>query len=391
MSDATPHPLIHRGEQVIAPTYRRPELLFVDGEGCWLTTDDGDRYLDMTTGIAVTSLGHGNAVVREALQQAATGLIHTSNLFHTAPAIHLAEALVEHSFARSVFFCNSGAEAVEGAMKFARLAQPDRHEILAFGKAFHGRTLGALAATDKPPIKEPFAPLPVGFRHAAYDDDEALDAIGDHLAAVIVEPVQGEGGIRPARNSWLQAVRARCDQAGVLLICDEIQCGLGRTGSLWAHEPSGITPDLMTLAKPLAGGLPMGAILLGPTAADAVTPSCHGTTFGGGPVVASVANAVFATLRDPELLAGVRSRGEHLREQLRQAAGSRLQDLRGRGLMLGVKLDAPAADVMAAARDEKLLIVPAADDVVRFLPPLTSPLDDLDEAARRFGAAVARL
>jgi acetylornithine/succinyldiaminopimelate/putrescine aminotransferase len=384
------HSLVDTGEAVIAPTYTRPDVLFTHGSGCWLYAEDGTPYLDMTTGIAVTSLGHDNDVVKGALQEAANGLIHTSNLFHTAPGILLAKALTDHSFAASVFFCNSGAEAVEGAIKFARLAT-GRHGILYFGHSFHGRTFGALAATDKPPIKEPFAPLPTGFSRAPFNDDAALEHITDALAAVIVEPIQGEGGVRPADPAWLAAVRARCDEAGVLLICDEIQCGLARSGDLWAHEESGIAPDIMTLAKPLAGGLPMGAILLGERVAPHVTPSCHGSTFGGGPVVSSVALAVFEALSAPSFLLGVRERSRVLRDALTEGLGDHLVALRGRGLMLGVKVGLPPKDVMAACFDAGLLVVPAGDDVIRFLPPLNASVDDLELAARRFSDVVSTL
>ncbi len=382
--------LVDTGEQVIAPTYTRPDVLFARGSGCWLYTDDDHAYLDMTTGIAVTSLGHDNDVVKNALRDAADGLIHTSNLFHTEPGIRLAKALTDHSFAESVFFCNSGAESVEGAIKFARLAT-GRHGILYFGQSFHGRTFGALAATDKPPIKEPFAPLPTGFSRAPFNDDAALEQITEDLAAVIVEPIQGEGGVRPADPDWLVAVRARCDELGVLLICDEIQCGIGRSGDLWAHEHAGIRPDIMTLAKPLAGGLPMGAILLGEKVAPHVTPSCHGSTFGGGPVVSAVALAVFKTLSEPSFLLGVRERARILREALTKGLGDHLVELRGRGLMMGIKVGLPPKDVMAACFDEQLLVVPAGDDVIRFLPPLNAPVEDLEEAARRFSAVVNRL
>jgi len=383
--------LINIADRTIAPTYTRPPVVFRSGQGCWLEADDGERYLDLTTGIAVTSLGHGNATVRDALHKAADGIIHTSNLFHTEPPIRLADALTEHSFAEQVFFCNSGAEAVEGALKFCRLARPDRFGVVYFGHSFHGRTMGALSATDKPSIREPFAPLTPGFHRAPFDDVEGLSAINDNVCAVIVEPVQGEGGVRPASAEWLVAVRKRCDQVGALMIADEIQCGMGRTGTLWAHEPSGVEPDVMTLAKPLAGGLPMGAILLGSQVAEHVTPSCHGSTFGGGPVVSAVALAVFERLSDPKLLAGVKEREAHLRKRLTAELGEHLVELRGRGLLLGVKVDRPAKHVMRAAFEHRLLVVPAADDVIRLLPPLDAPLDDLDEAARRLGRAVRDL
>lgn len=387
------NPLITVAKHVLAPTYRQPDVIMASGEGCWVTDEAGRRYLDMTTGIAVTALGHGSPVVRNALATAAEGLTHTSNLYYTRPAIELAAALVEHSFATNVFFCNSGAEAVEGAIKFARLASGDRRRIVYFDGAFHGRTFGALSATDREDVRTPFEPLPGGFARAPYDDDVALTMVDDQTAAVIVEPIQGEGGIRVPREDWLRQLRTRCDEVGALLIADEIQAGLGRTGKLWAHQISGVQPDLMTLAKPLAGGLPMGAVLLGERAANAVTTSCHGSTFGGGPVVAAVAHAVFETLREPALLAGVTARGALLRELLPEALGDALAEIRGVGLLMGLSftLDAPARDIAKAAFDEGLLVVPASGNVLRLLPPLNTPEDDLREAVRRLAAAVAKV
>jgi len=384
--------LVDTAHRVLAPTYRQPDLIMTRGEGCWLEDADGNRYLDMTTG-SVTSLGHDAAVVREALEQAAGGLIHTSNLFYTQPAIDLAERLVEHSFAERVFFCNSGAEAVEGALKFARLTVGDRHEVVYFDGSFHGRTFGALSATDRDDIRTPFEPLVPGFRRAPYDDDAALTMIDERTAAVIVEPIQGEGGVRTPRPEWLQHVRQRCAEVGALMIVDEIQCGLGRTGNLWAHQISGIKPDLLTLAKPLAGGLPMGAVLLGERAAQAVTPGSHGSTFGGGPVVATVACAVFDALSSPDLLSGVTERAALLRETLNTTLGDALEEVRGVGLIMGLKfaIEASAKDVAAAAREQGLLVVPASGDVLRFLPPLDTPHDDLREAVQRLGRAIETL
>ncbi len=384
--------LVDLASSVLAPTYRQPAAIMARGEGCWLEDEAGQRYLDMTTGIAVTALGHGSAVVHDALRRATEGLVHTSNLFYTRPAIELATALVEHSFATRVFFCNSGAEAVEGAVKFARLAADDRQEIVYFDGAFHGRTFGALAATDREDARSPFAPLPAGFRRAPYDDDRALEMIDDRVAGVLVEPIQGEGGIRVPRPEWLVALRRRCDEVGALLIADEIQAGLGRTGHLWAHEIAGIQPDLAALAKPLAGGLPMGAVLLGERAAGAVTPGCHGSTFGGGPVVAAVALAVFEALRDPGLLEGVRARGALLREVLAETLGDRLLEVRGEGLLLGLVFagERSVRDIAAAAFEERLLVVPASGNVLRLLPPLDAPEADLREAVRRLARALER-
>ena len=233
-------------DKVLAPTYTRPEHLFVEGDGVFLKDAEGQQFLDMTSGVAVNALGHNAEIIKNALRKGLEGLIHTSNLFHTAPAILLANELVQHSFADKVFFTNSGAESVEGAIKFARLYAKDRHEIVYFDSSFHGRTLGALAATDKEKIRTPFTPLPTGYRCAPWNQHVAFNYITAQTAAVIVEPIQGEGGIRFADESWLQALRAHCDKVGALLIFDEVQCGLGRTGTLWGHQHYGITPDLMT-------------------------------------------------------------------------------------------------------------------------------------------------
>lgn len=374
----------------ITPTYVRPERLFVKGEGCWLETDDGARFLDMTSGIAVTALGHGSSVVTDALHAAADGLHHVSNLYHTAPALDLARALTERSFATQVFFSNSGSEANEAAIKFARLAGgEDRRTIAYFEGAFHGRTFASLAATDRPDYKEPFEPLPGGYTRLAWNDTAALDAIDEHTAAVLVEPIQGESGVRVPDDDWLPALRERCHATGALLVFDEVQCGLGRTGSLFAYESFGVVPDMVTLAKPLAGGLPMGATLLGERAAAAVRPGCHGTTFGGGPVVSAVALAVLRAVDTLPMREHVAREGEHLRARLAKAHPS-IQDVRGRGLMVGVAVeDVPR--VHAAAFEEGLLVVPAGHSTVRFLPPLVVSREELDDAVDRFTRALERV
>ncbi|MEX1024407.1 MAG: acetylornithine/succinylornithine family transaminase [Planctomycetota bacterium] len=372
----------------LAPTYRRPETLFVAGRGAWLEDDQGQRFLDMTSGIAVNALGHGASEIAEVLREGADGLIHVSNLYHTLPAIELAEALVARSFATQVFFANSGSEANEGAIKFARLAAgDDRREVVHFGGSFHGRTFASLAATDRPDYKQPFEPLPPGFRRAEWNDASALEAIDRRTALVMLEPIQGEAGIRVPSTEWVRAVRARCDEVGALLLFDEVQCGLGRTGKLFAYQGLGVEPDLLTLAKPLAGGLPMGAILLGEKLANTVRPGCHGTTFGGGPLVAKVALRVLTTIDRPAFLAAVDERGQHFQAALGELAG--VTEVRGRGLMIGAVVP-NVADVVAAAFDERLLVVPAGKEVVRFLPPLNVTEEEIDEAATRFQRALAR-
>ncbi len=380
---------LHTADKVLANTYKRPEILFVSGEGAHLQDAEGKDYIDMTSGIAVTNLGHASKVVRDALREGIDGLIHTSNLYHTEPAIRLASALVDASFADRVFFANSGTEAVEGAFKFARLYhQGKRHVFLSFAGSFHGRTMAALAATDRPDYQKPFEPLPGGYRQAPWNDARALSAIDEEVAAVIVEPIQGEMGVRVADPQWLRSLRTRCDETGTLLIFDEIQCGLGRTGRLWAHEDSGVTPDIMTLAKPLAGGLPMAAVLMTEAVAAFIQPGHHGTTFGGGPLVAHVAHKVFSTLSKDSFLQTVRERGSELTTMLRNIVSPVLDEVRGEGLMIGVKVTVPPAQVVQKALEEGLLVVPSADGVVRFLPPLSVDNGTISEAVNRFAKAL---
>jgi predicted acetylornithine/succinylornithine family transaminase len=368
--------------------YRPAGPLFTGGEGSYLVADDGRRYLDLTSGLAVNSLGYGDAAVIAALRAAIeSGLIHTSNLYRTAPAAELAGWLVEHSFADRVFFCNSGAEANEGAIKFARRwarAQggEHKHEVVAFRHGFHGRTVGALAATDRPDYQDPFRPLMPGVRFCEVGNADEADRLIDpaRTAAVLIEPIQAEGGVLPVDPRFLRALRYLCDEAGALLVFDEVQVGLGRTGTLWAHEQAGVTPDLMTLAKPLAAGLPMGAVLLTERVAAAIQPGDHATTFGGGPLVASVALAVCRRLGDPALLAGVRDKGQLLADRLGALAlaNDRVRAVRGAGMIWGIELaDTPAAEVIGRALELGLLVCSAGPRVVRLLPPLTISVAEL--------------
>jgi acetylornithine/N-succinyldiaminopimelate aminotransferase len=365
-----------------------PDIMFTGGEGSWLIAEDGRRYLDFTSGIGVNALGHGApevvGAIREALE---SGLIHASNLFRTEPGERLAEELVAATFPSRVFFCNSGAESGEAAFKLARkwargIGGPAKHHIVAFHGSFHGRLFGTLAATDRPSFREPFKPLMPGVEFAEMGDVASLRAVvsREDTAAVILEPVQGEGGIRTAPVEFLSAVRALCDEMDVALILDEIQCGLGRSGRLFAYEYAGIRPDLLMVAKPLAGGLPMGALLAAPHIADAMAPGDHGTTFGGGPLVAHVARAVLRTLTAPGFLEGVRKRAEWLDGLLRQLAArtSAVRELRGLGLIRGVLVDGDAPGVVTRARERGLLLVAAGPDVVRLLPPLNTPDEQLD-------------
>jgi predicted acetylornithine/succinylornithine family transaminase len=362
--------------------YSRVGPTFVAGEGCELIAADGARYLDFTAGIAVNALGFGAPVVRRAIEDAlATGLIHVSNLYRTEPGELLAEELAARSFANAVFFCNSGAEANEGAFKFARRAT-GKTDIVAFSGGFHGRLFASLAATDRPDYRRPFEPLLAGVRIVPLGDRDATDRAVDasRTAAVIVEPVQGEGGVRPVPPEWLGHLRALCDERGAALIFDEVQCGLGRTGALFAYEHAGVLPDILTLAKPLAGGLPMGAVLLNERIAAAAQPGDHATTFGGGPLVASVALAVVRAIGEPAFLAEVRRKGAWLEERLERLAAHRprVREIRGRGLMWGIELGEPVAPVVAAARERGLLVVSAGPTVIRLVPPLVISVPELE-------------
>ncbi|HET7790940.1 MAG TPA: acetylornithine/succinylornithine family transaminase [Gemmatimonadales bacterium] len=361
--------------------YARVGPVFTAGDGVELIAEDGTRYLDFVAGIAVNALGYNSPVVRDAVLRALeTGLVHTSNLYRTEPGERLAEALVDRSFADRVFFCNSGAEANEGAFKFAR-KWTGKPGIVAFSGSFHGRLFASLAATDRPDYRKPFEPLVPGIGIIPLGDRAALDAVisRERTAAVIVEPVQGEGGVRPVPADFLAHLRELCTARRVALIFDEVQCGLGRTGTLFACEASGVTPDLLTLAKPLGGGLPMGAILLTEAVAGALGPGDHATTFGGGPLVASVALDVLRALAEPAFLESVRKKGEILGAALRALASRRPQvkDVRGVGLMWGIELAEPAAPVIAAARERGLLVVSAGPTVIRIVPPLVISAEDL--------------
>ena len=361
--------------------YARVGPRFVAGEGCELVAEDGSRYLDFVAGVAVNALGYGHPAVRDAVARALeTGLIHVSNLYHTGPGEELAQELAARSFADRVFFCNSGAEANEGAFKFAR-KWSGKSEIVAMSGGFHGRLFASLAATDRPDYRRAFLPLVPGIHIVRLGDWAAADHLVSEArtAAVIVEPVQGEGGVQPVDDEWLVYLRELCDERRVALVFDEVQCGLGRTGTLFAYEQTGVVPDMLTLAKPLGGGLPMGAVLLKETIAAALAPGDHATTFGGGPLVASVALEVVRTIAQPEFLAAVRENGERLGALLTRLAERRsnVQDVRGRGLMWGVELREPAAPFVTAARERGLLVATAGPYVLRLVPPLVVTPDQL--------------
>lgn len=370
-------------------TYLQPEIVFSHGEGVWLYDTEGHQYLDFTSGIAVTALGHAHPAWVTAVSQQAAKLTHISNLYHSAPHVALAEKLVTHSFADRVYFCNSGAEANEAAIKFARKVGKARQKeqvraktkVIAFTHGFHGRTIGALATTYKEKYRTPFEPLMPDVHFLPFNDIAAAEsAINDQTCAVIVEPIQGEGGINPATIEFLQTLRQQCDIYKALLIFDEVQCGLGRSGHLWAHEPFGVTPDIMTLAKPLAGGLPIGAALLTQTVADHIKPGDHGSTFAGGPLVCAAANAVFDTVNQADFLTKVQENGAYLQHRLRTLETDQIESVRGAGLMVGVQLKTAVSPLVTRAQANGLLVLSAGENVLRLLPPLIVERDHIDQA-----------
>jgi predicted acetylornithine/succinylornithine family transaminase len=386
-------PAVSTAPAALLAVYSRVGPRFVRGEGAELIAEDGAHFLDFTAGLAVNALGYNHPVVRETMEQAlSTGLIHVSNLYRTEPGERLAEELVARSFADRVFLCNSGAEANEAAFKFAR-KWSGKTEIVAFSGSFHGRLFATLAATDRPEYRKPFEPLVPSIRIVPREDWAAVDhaVSASRTAAVIVEPVQGEGGVRPVDPEWLGFLRELCDSRGVAVIFDEVQCGLGRTGTLFAYEQTGIVPDLLTLAKPLAGGLPMGAVLLRDAIATALKPGDHATTFGGGPLVSSVALAVVRTIADPDFLVQVRRKGEWLAARLADLAARcpRVREARGRGLMWGLELTEPAAPFVTAARERGLLILTAGANVLRLVPPLVITPQELERGTAVLEAALA--
>lgn len=374
---------IHSAEALL-PVYRRFPIVVARGEGCHLIAKDGRRYLDFTSGISVNALGYNHPVLREAIEKAAeNGVLHTSNFYRTLPGEEFAQALVERSFASRVFFCNSGAEANEAAFKFARRAagSRDKREIVALKGSFHGRTFGALSATDRPQYRDPFTPLVPGIRIVDPANPAELERAitKERTAGVIVEPIQGEGGVRVLSEELLADLRELCDEAGAALIFDEVQCGMGRTGTLFAYEQAGVVPDMVTLAKALGAGLPMGAVLLNERIAAAIQPGDHATTFGGGPFVASVALAQWRVISDLDFLAGVRQKGEFLGAQLRDLAARHDQvvEVRGRGLMWGIELREPVQSAIERALERGLLVINAGPNVIRLLPPLVISYDEL--------------
>jgi len=361
----------------LLPTYARSDVTFVSGEGCWLVDADGNRYLDLLAGIAVVSLGHCHPAVTRAAHEQLDRLWHTSNLYWTEPMETLAERLSARFGGAAAFFCNSGAEAVESALKYARKAT-GKPGVVALDGSFHGRTLGALSVTGQPAKRAAFEPLSPGASFVARNDVEALAAaVGPETGCILLEPILGEGGIHPLEPEFLAAARALADREGALLILDEIQCGVGRTGSFFAWEQLGVRPDAVTLAKALANGLPIGCLLVAAEAPEGFVPGDHGSTFGGNPVSCAAAVAVCDALTD-ELLADVRERGARLTAGL--ASLPAVMEVRGRGLMLGAELDRPAGPVVDAARERGLVVGSAGETVLRLTPPLTISTGELEHA-----------
>ena len=384
----------------LLPNYARANLAFDHGEGAWLWTDDGRRFLDFGSGIATASLGHGHPHLVKAIAEQAAKVMHTSNLYRIPQAERLAQRLVDASFADSVFFCNSGAEANEGMVKLIRRAayetgHPDRWRIITFEGAFHGRTLAMLAATGNEKYLKGFGPPVAGFDQVPFNDLHAVrEAIGPQTAGIMVEPLQGEGGIRQGTAGFLRGLRAVCDEFGLVLGLDEVQCGMGRTGRLFAHEWAGIAPDMLTTAKGLGGGFPIGAILAREHVARYLVPGSHGTTFGGNPLACTAAGAVLDILLAPGFLGDVARKGALLGAALAGLAADFPQlfaEVRGTGLIQGLRCVKPAGEVQAAFMADGLLSVTAGENVVRLVPPLVVTDADIAEAVARMRRAAARL
>ncbi|MFP6690314.1 MAG: aspartate aminotransferase family protein [Alphaproteobacteria bacterium] len=383
----------------LVQNYARIDVAFERGEGAYLYANDGRRFLDFASGIGVTSLGHAHPEVTKALKDQADKVWHVSNLYNIDPQTRLAERLVAHSFADRAFFCNSGAEAVEASFKMARIyhntnEDTARYRVITAANAFHGRTLATIAAGGQAKHLDGFGPRVDGFDQIALNDLKAAKAaVGPETAAIIVEPVQGEGGIHLADPDFLAGLRALCDEAGILLIYDEIQCGMGRTGKLWAHEWSGVAPDIMTLAKALGNGFPIGAVLATEAVAETLVPGKHGTTFGGNPLATSVANAVLDEMLADGFLDHAERMGALLRKRLEGLIGNKrvFSEVRGAGLMLGLQCTDSNLELMAALRDEGVLSVVADGNVLRLLPPLIIGEAEIDEACAAVERACAAI
>ena len=384
----------------LLPNYARADLAFERGEGAWLWTVDGRRFLDFGSGIATASIGHGHPHLAKAIADQAAKVMHVSNLYRIPQAEKLAQRLVDNSFADSVFFCNSGAEANEGMIKMMRRAmfdsgKEDAYRIICFEGAFHGRTLATLAATGNPHYLHGFGPVVDGFDHVPFNNMNAVrDAIGPNTCGIIVEPIQGEGGIRAADMQFLRDLRAVCDEYGIILGMDEVQSGMGRTGKLFAHEWAGITPDVMSSAKGIGGGFPLGAVLAKEKFAKALVPGTHGTTYGGNPLACTAGNAVLDVILAPGFIDDVERKGRKLGEALTQVAKdfpTVFVDARGMGLLRGLKCVVPQGTVQAACTAEGLMAITAGENVLRLAPPLVVTDSDIDQGVAMLRAAAAKV
>lgn len=384
----------------VLPTYNRAPLHFVKGEGSWLFEADGRRFLDLGSGIAVNALGHAHPKLVAVLTTQAQKLWHVSNLYEIPQQQKLADQLVDNSFADTVFFTNSGTESCELAVKMARKywyekGQPGKTDIIAFEGSFHGRSSAGIAAAGSEKMIKGFAPILPGFKHVPWGDHDAMNAaITDTVGAILIEPVQGEGGIRPLPDQCLKGLRDLCDDKGILLILDEVQCGVGRTGKLFAHEWAGIEPDIMMVAKGIGGGFPLGAVLATEEAASGMTAGTHGSTYGGNPLGCAVGGAVMDMVADPEFLAAVRTRAGQLRQALEGLVANHpdvFESVRGSGLMLGLKCKASNMDVLNACYENLVITIPAADNIIRLLPPLNISEEEVTEAIARLDAAAKQI
>ncbi len=386
--------------EAVMPSYNRADIAFERGDGVYLFTEDGRRFLDFCAGVAVVSLGHNHPALTEALQSQSSRVWHTSNLYRIPAQEQLARRLVANSFADTVFFCNSGAEAMETSIKLVRkyhaaCGQPERYRLISFNGSFHGRTLATISAGSSAAHRQGFGPAVDGFDHVAYGNmNEVRAAVSSETAGIMVEVIQGEGGIRPADPDFLQDLRALCDEQDLLLLIDEVQTGMGRTGRLWGHEWSGIRPDVMALAKGLGGGFPIGACLATGEAAKGITAGTHGSTFGGNPLASAVANAVLDVMLEEDFLPRVTAMGALLQKEM-QAVTTRhpdvIEETRGLGLMFGIKCRIPNVDLAACAFERGLLTVLAGDNVVRLLPPLVSREEHIREAVTIIEESCAEL
>lgn len=383
----------------VLPTYNRAPLTFTSGAGSWLTEADGRQFLDLGAGIAVNCLGHAHPALTKALTDQAGQVWHLSNLYQIPAQQQLADKLVDQTFADTVFFTNSGTEACELAVKMARKywfdQGQDRTQIVTFSGAFHGRSSAGIAAAGSEKMTKGFGPLLPGFTHLEFGDHDALkSAITDNTAAVLIEPIQGEGGIRPVPDQCLKGLRDLCDETGTLLIFDEVQCGVGRTGKLFAHEWAGISPDIMMVAKGIGGGFPLGAVLATENAASGMTAGTHGSTYGGNPLGCAVGNAVMDIVGDDAFLAEVNRKAGLLRQHLEGLVADNpdvFDSVRGAGLMLGLVCKAANTDVVQAGYAQNILTVPAADNVIRLLPALNISDDDIKTATQKLDAAAKSL